>query len=116
MHIYYPLEQHNKEQRIDYYQFKNHVQKLQVTNEVERLLTKHHNNPDYVFLLNESFFDLVRYSIEGEVFEPLRIDQLNNLIENKIQEAKKEYMIHGQILLYDIDHISVNGEAADYLL
>ena len=121
MHIYHPLSQQGHllgqaEQSIERYQVKKKIQKIQLTDNVERLLFEFQDDPDRTFLLDEEFFELVRYPIEGMLYEPLKLDQLTNLITEKMKEVKKEHHITWSILLYDIDHITIDGEESTYLL
>ena len=98
MHIYHPLSQQGHllgqaEQSIERYQVKKKIQKIQLTDNVERLLFEFQDDPDRTFLLDEEFFELVRYPIEGMLYEPLKLDQLTNLITEKMKEVKKEHHI-----------------------
>lgn len=92
MHIYHPLSQQG-EQSIERYQIKNKIQKIQLTDKVERLLFEFQNDDNRTFLLDEEFFELVRCPIEGMIYEPLKIEQLTNLIEEKMKEIKKQHKI-----------------------
>lgn len=115
MHIYHPLSQQG-EQSIERYQVKKKIQKIKLTDNIERLLFEFQDDPDRTFLLDEEFFELVRYPIEGMLYEPLKLDQLTHLITQKMKEVKKEHHITWSILLYDIDHITIDGEESTYLL
>lgn len=115
MHIYHPLSQQG-EQTIERYQVKKRIQKIQLTDKVERLLFEFQDDPERTFLLDEEFFELVRCPVEGMIYEPLKIEQLTNLVEEKVKEVKKEHHITWSILLYDIDHITIDGEESSFLL
>ena len=115
MHIYRPLSQQG-EQSIERYQIKKKIQKIHLTDKIERLLFEFQDDSNRTFLLDEEFFELVRCPIEGMIYEPLKIDQLTNLIEQKVKEVKKEHQITGTLLLYDIDHITIDDEPSNYLL
>ena len=116
MHIYRPLSQQQGEQSIEWYQIKKKIQKIQLTDTIEHLLFEFQDDANRTFLLDEELFELVRYPVEGMLYEPLKIEQLTNLIESKIREVKQQENIKGSILLYDIDHIRVDGEQSNYLL
>ena len=115
LQIYRPLSW-TDEQPIEFRQLKRTLQKAIITNRIDNLLFDHQDKPDTTFLLDEKYFDLVRYPISWELFEPLRIDQLNNLVEQKVIQAQQEHKITGKLLLYDVDHISVDGVSSSYLL
>lgn len=115
MHIYRPVSQQG-EQSIERYQIKKKIQKIQISDNIERLLFQYQDDPDRTFLLDEDFFELVRCPIQGTLYEPLKIEQLTDLIQGKIQEVKKDHQITGSILLYDIDHILVDGKESTHLL
>lgn len=113
--IYRPLSR-SVEQPIEYRQLKRTLQKATITDRIDNLLFEHQDDPSTTFLLDEKYFDLVRYPISGEVYEPLSLAQLNNLVAQKLDQATKEHAITGKLLLYDVDHISVNGKSSQYLL
>ena len=115
MHIYRPNSQ-QEEQSIERYQIKKKIQKIQVSDKIERLLFEYQDDPERTFLLDEDLFELVRCPIQGVLYEPLKIEQLTDLIESKIKEVKKEHHITGSMLLYDVDHILVDGQESTHLL
>ena len=115
MHIYRPSSQ-QEEQSIERYQIKKKIQKIQVSDKIERLLFEYQDDSERTFLLDEDFFELVRCPIEGVLYEPLKIEQLTDLIQSKILEVKKEHHITGSMLLYDVDHILVDGQESTHLL
>ena len=92
MHIYRPLSQQG-EQSIEWYQIKKKIQKIHLTDKIEHLLFEFQDDSSRTFLLDEEFFELVRYPIEGMLYEPLKLDQLTNLITEKMKEVKKEHHI-----------------------
>lgn len=116
MHIYQPLSNQQGEDTIAWYQVKTTIQKIFLTDHIERLLFEFQSDSDRTFLLDEEYFELVRCPIEGMLYEPLSIEQLHNLIQTKVKEVKHDHQLTGTLLLYDIDHIFVNGEPSHYLL
>ena len=115
MHIYRPVSQQG-EQTIERYQVKKKIQKIQISDNIERLLFEYQDDPERTFLLDEDLFELVRCPIEGMVYEPLKIEQLTDLIQSKVKEVKKDHQITWSILLYDIDHIFIDGKESTHLL
>lgn len=115
MHIYHPLS-YQKEQQIDRYQKKKHIQKIQLSDSIDQLLFEYQSDSDRVFLLDENLFDLIRYPIEWILYEPLTIEQLTNLVEEKHEEIKKTYHIQGKLLYYDIDNIMIDGNHSHSIL
>ncbi len=115
MDIFRPLAWHDNH-LIERYQVKTGIQKIMMRKELEEVLFDYQNKSDAIFLLDEESFDLIRYAVEGMLYDPLTIEQLNNLVAQKIVAIQKEYNIKGKLLLYDMDHIRVNGEASRYLL
>ena len=92
MHIYRPVSQQG-EQTIERYQVKKKIQKIQISDNIERLLFEYQDDPERTFLLDEDLFELVRCPIEGMVYEPLKIEQLTDLIQSKVKEVKKDHQI-----------------------
>ena len=92
MHIYRPVSQQG-EQTIERYQVKKKIQKIQISDNIERPLFEYQDDPERTFLLDEDLFELVRCPIEGMVYEPLKIEQLTDLIQSKVKEVKKDHQI-----------------------
>ena len=55
MHIYRPSSQQG-EQSIERYQIKKKIQKIQVSDKIERLLFEYQDDAERTFLLDEYFF------------------------------------------------------------
>jgi hypothetical protein len=79
---------------MEQYQIKKTIQKITINDSLEHMLFEKRDDSGSVFLIDESYFNLIRCPIEGMVYETLKIEQLTQLIEKKIQEIQKEHHIN----------------------
>lgn len=113
--IYYQTWSH-PHYHIDHYQVKNTVQKITINDRVEEILFTSQHQSDSIFLLDEKYFDLLSCHIEGSFYQPLRIDQLEHLVDQKIKEFKKNRQLSGEVIHYTIDHSTIDWEKTAYIL
>jgi len=78
---------------LEWYQIKKSIQKITINDSLEHMLFEKRDDDNSVFLVDESYFNLIRCPIAGMIYEPLKIEQLNHLIETKIKEIKKTHNI-----------------------
>lgn len=115
MNIYHQIGQ-EKDARIDRYQIKRSIKKITINESIEHILFEQKDNKDSVFLIDESYFSLVRCPIAWQIYEPLTLQQLTNLITNKSEEIKKTQHIHGYMMMYDIDNIFIDEKPSSFIL
>jgi hypothetical protein len=101
---------------LEQYQIKKSIQKVIINDSLEHILFQQRDNKNSVFLIDESYFNLIHCPIKGMVYEPLKIGQLNHLIETKIKEVQKSHNITGYMLMYDIENITIDGTPSQYIL
>ena len=101
---------------LERYQIKKSIQKIAVNDSLEHMLFERRDDNNSVFLIDESYFNLIRCPIDWMVYEPLKIEQLNNLIESKIEEIKKSHSINWYMLMYDIENIVIDDIPSQYIL
>jgi hypothetical protein len=63
---------------------------------------------NHFFLLDESRFSFFRFDVFQEFTEPLTIQDVNKLIQEKIDATKKHNSIDGQVVTTYIDTIFVD--------
>ena len=114
-HIYHQIGQW-WDNLLEWYQIKKSIQKITINDSLEHMLFEKRDDDNSVFLVDESYFNLIRCPIAGMIYEPLKIEQLNHLIETKIKEIKKTHNITWYMLMYDIENITIDGETSQYLL
>jgi hypothetical protein len=115
MNIYHQIGQW-WDNLLERYQIKKSIQKITINDSLEHMLFEKRDDNESVFLIDESYFNLIRCPIEGIIYESLKIEQLNQLIETKIKEIKKTHNITWYMLMYDIENIIIDGESSQYLL
>lgn len=115
MHIYHHTG-YGAEQSLEWYQYKKSVQKITIQRQIEDLLFEFQHDADRTFLLDERYFDLIRCPIQGMMYEPLTIEQLNDLVEQKVQEIRDEHRLTSTLIMYDNENIRVDGQDTHYLL
>lgn len=101
---------------LEWYQIKKSIQKIAINDSLEHMLFERRDDNDSVFLIDEWYFNLIRCPIEGTIYEPLKIEQLNNLIESKMKEIQKTHSINWYMLMYDIENITIDNHPSQYLL
>lgn len=115
MKIYHQSYQ-GKHSTVNCYQFKNSIQKLSMTTSIEELLFECRKESDSVFLLDESYFDLIACPIEWSFYEPMSIQTIDALVESQFKKLTKERKVSWKLLLYDINHITIDQQQSSYLL
>ena len=115
MKIYYQTGQW-QEQHIDCYQVKQGVQKVSIHARIEDILAESQHESDSVFLVDETYFDLVSCPVEWTFYEPLSLLTLEKLIEMKVKSFKKDHHVRGEMLVYDITYIMIDHEESSYIL
>lgn len=101
---------------IDCYTIKQSIQKMTITMDIESVMRDARHESDSIFLLDESYFDLFSFPMEGTFYEAITIDIIDALIHKTIRQLTLERRIKGNLLFYDIDHISVNDQPSLYIL
>ena len=71
---------------------------------------------DHFFLLDESRFSFFRSDIFQEFSEPVTIQTLNDIIQEKITETKCVHNLDGIVVTNYIDTIFVDGEPKQFLI
>ncbi len=71
---------------------------------------------DHFFLLDESRFSFFRCDISQEFSEPITIQVLNEIIQEKIKETRCTHSIDGIVVTNYIDTIFVNSEQKQFLI
>lgn len=82
------------------------------------IIRKSRQYPKYkhFFLLDESRFSFFRCDISENFVEPVTIQSLNILIQNKIKETRSTHNIDGIVVTNYIDTIFVDGEQKQFLI
>lgn len=101
---------------MERYQVKKNIQKITINDTLEDMLFEQKDNDDSVFLIDEEYFNLIRCPIEGMIYESLSLEQFNNLITTKVTEVKKQYHLHGYMLMYDVENITIDDIPSQYIL
>jgi hypothetical protein len=71
---------------------------------------------NHFFLLDESRFSFFRFDVFQEFTEVITIQDVNKLIQEKIDATKKHNAIDGQVVTTYIDTIFVDGEEKKFLI
>ncbi len=114
-HIYHQIW-YGAEQQIEWYQIKKSIHKITINRSSEDMIFEKKDDSDSVFLLDERYFDLVRCPIQGMIYEPMTIEQLSSLIDNKVKEIKKTHRLQSEMIMYDNENIIIDGEPSHFLL
>jgi hypothetical protein len=93
---------------MERYQVKKTIHKITINDALEDIMFEHKDNDDSVFLIDEDYFNLIRCPIEGMIYDSLTLVQFNNLITLKVEEVKKQYNLHGYMLMYDVENITID--------
>jgi len=107
MHIYHHTGT-GAEQSLEWYQVKTGIQKITMNTPIEEVLFDFQHDTERTFLLDERYFDLIRCPIQGMIYEPLNIEQLNNLIKQKTEETQSAHNIHNPLIMYDNENIIID--------
>lgn len=101
---------------MERYQVKKTIHKITINDALEDIMFEHKDNNDSVFLIDEDYFNLIRCPIEGMMYDSLTLVQFNNLITLKVEEVKKQYNLHGYMLMYDVENITIDWTPSQYIL
>lgn len=97
---------------------KTEVQTYTLHESLPNIIRKSREYPKYqhFFLLDESRFSFFRCDVSEEFAEPVTIQTLNTIVQNKIRETRCTHNIDGTVVTNYIDTIFVDGEQKQFLI
>lgn len=97
---------------------KTELQTYTLHESLPNIIRKSGEYPKYhhFFLLDESRFSFFRCDVSEEFAEPITIQMLNTIIQDKIKETRCTHNIDGTIVTNYIDTIFIDGEQKQFLI